>query len=332
MEGRMKVFLSWSGETGNKIASALNNWLPLVIQAVEPFFSTEDIRKGSQWFEDVTDELNKTSYGIICITRDSYKKPWINFESGALAKALNGKSYVTPLLFEVDPSLIQGPLQHFTATRYGDGEDIFRLLQDINNTLEAERQVRPDRLRKEFDVWWPQLEGELSAILEAGADWTGTDFKWLFKTPNLASHLAKYKGDDTCKCTWVITPDAKKNMLAPDFKEAIKTNLGNGVGYTFFVPSTVGLDVVEQGLCDLAADNIKLAVINEKEFDDSAVVDYIILNPLSGAVQGFVESPGAEPGYWIKVSNAAALGFETRFDKWQRKAVPLSQIRHDRLS
>lgn len=328
----MKVFLSWSGATGNKIASALNDWIPLVIQSVELFFSTEDIRKGSQWFEVLAEELNQTSYGIICITPDSDKKPWINFESGALAKALNGKSYVTPLLFEVDPSLIQGPLQHFTATMYGDKEDIFRLIQDINNTLEAERQVRPDRLRKEFDMWWPKLEGELSAILEAGVDWTGTDFEWLFKTANLASHLAKSKGDGTCKCAWVITPDAKKNILTPGFKEAIKSNLENGVGYTFFVPSAVGLEVVEQGLCDLAADNIRLAVIDEKEFNDSAVADYIILNPLSGTVQGFVESPGTEPGYWMKVSNAVALGFETRFGKWEQKAVPLSQIGRERPS
>lgn len=322
----MKVFLSWSGPTSNKIAAALKDWLPLVIQAVEPFFSTEDIRKGSQWFDVVADELNKTSYGIICITQDNYKRPWINFESGALAKALNGKSCVVPLLFEVNPSLVQGPLQHFTATSYGDGEDIFRLLQDINNTLQAEQHVPPERLRKEFDKWWPELKDELRAILDAGTDWPGTDLDWLFKTDNLASYLAKHRGDGTCECTWVITPDATKNMLASAFKGVIKSNLGNGVSYTFFVPRTTELDVIEQGLCDLGTGNVRLAIIDEKEFKDSAVVDYIILNPLSGAVQGFVESPGTASGYWIKVSNPAALGFETRFRKWEEKAVPLSQI------
>lgn len=331
MEGRMKVFLSWSGPTSKNIASALKRWLPLVIQAVELFFSDEDIENGSHWFEVVADELNKTSYGIICLTPDNYKKPWINFESGALAKALNGKSHVTPLLFGFDSSPIQGPLQQFEGTNYVGREDILRLVRDINKTLE-DAQVPADILMKEFDKWWPDLEGELREIMEAGVDWTGTDFEWLFKTANLANLLAKNKDGGTCKCTWVITPDAKKNMLTSDFKEAIKSNLEDGVGYTFFVPSTVGLDVVEQGLCDLDADNVRLAVIDEKEFDDSAVVDYIILNPLSDAVQGFVESPGTETGYWIKVSNAAALGFETRFGKWVKKAVPLSQICNERSS
>ncbi|KXB59407.1 hypothetical protein HMPREF3180_02349 [Leptotrichia wadei] len=44
----MKIFLSWSGEPSKSIAEKFKNWLPNVLQYVEPYFSQQDIELGER--------------------------------------------------------------------------------------------------------------------------------------------------------------------------------------------------------------------------------------------------------------------------------------------
>src|SRR5687768_16996882 len=96
----MKTFISWSGPVSHRVAQALRDWLPLVIQRVDPYVSSEDIEKGRQWLPDISSTLGTSSYGILCITYDNVNSPWLNFEAGALSRSSN-KPYVTPFLFDV---------------------------------------------------------------------------------------------------------------------------------------------------------------------------------------------------------------------------------------
>lgn len=89
----MKVFISWSGARSKAVASKLREWLPDVIQNIEPWMSRHDIKAGERWDKELSGELNDSKFGIICLTSDNYDAPWILFEAGALSKTIDDLSF-----------------------------------------------------------------------------------------------------------------------------------------------------------------------------------------------------------------------------------------------
>ena len=112
----MKVFISWSGERSRQLALCLKNWLPKVIQSLQPWMSAEDIRAGGRWLLEIGTQPEETSFGVVCLKPENLKEPWILFEAGALGKMLRTAS-VCPYLLGVEPSTIAGPLAQFRSSR-----------------------------------------------------------------------------------------------------------------------------------------------------------------------------------------------------------------------
>lgn len=157
----MKLFISWSGEQSHKIALALRDWLPYVIHFADPYVSSEDIDKGARWSTDIASELEKSNFGILCVTNENFEAPWLNFEAGALSKTID-KSRVAPLLFGLKRSDIKsGPLLQFQST-IAEKDDVRKLLDSINDTTEQRLDV--PRLSRIFDKWWPTLEDQFASI------------------------------------------------------------------------------------------------------------------------------------------------------------------------
>ncbi|OAQ38189.1 hypothetical protein A5893_15435 [Pedobacter psychrophilus] len=160
----MKVFLSWSGDLSHKVALELREWIPFVIQSVEPYVSSEDIDKGSRWSIDIAKELEDSSFGILCVTPQNIDAPWLNFEAGALSKAFT-TSNVSPFLFGLKPSdLKKSPLLQFQSTLY-DKKDLLKLVLSINNALVKEK-LDESKLKTTFDVWYEQLKSKLDPLLK----------------------------------------------------------------------------------------------------------------------------------------------------------------------
>ena len=164
----MKVFVSWSGAQSHRVAVALKDWLPLVIQSLDPYVSSEDIKKGARWSGEVEKALLECRFGIICLTEDNLAAPWINFEAGALSKAIeSAQTNVCPFLFNVRQSSVEGPLSQFQSVR-NEKDDVFRLVSSINSTAKNEgERVRTEVLEQSFEAFWPRLDEQLKRIADS---------------------------------------------------------------------------------------------------------------------------------------------------------------------
>ncbi|MCP8687309.1 TIR domain-containing protein [Marinobacterium sedimentorum] len=160
----MKVFISWSGDTSKKVAEAIREWLPTVLQTVKPYFTPSDIEKGTRWSSDIAQELDDSMAGIFCVTSQNLSSQWLMFEAGAISKKVD-QSLVCPILIGLDNSDINGPLTQFQTTLF-EKSDFRRLVSDLNkantsNTLEE------SVLHTVFEKFWPELESKVQFIIES---------------------------------------------------------------------------------------------------------------------------------------------------------------------
>jgi hypothetical protein len=159
----VKVFISWSGDRSKALAKALNDWLPKVIQVIDPFYSP-DMEKGINWITEILDQLADTTFGIICVTPGNMRAPWINLEAGALAKAIPGsKNHVVPIALGFDsPNGLELPLSAFNSMLATE-EAFLGLVKTLNNQLK--RQLDNTQLEATFKMWWPELDTAIKAAL-----------------------------------------------------------------------------------------------------------------------------------------------------------------------
>jgi hypothetical protein len=163
---RVGVFISWSGKNSisHKAALVLREWIPNVIQTAKPWISGVDIDSGAQWAAEMFEALKATTVGIICVTQRNKAEAWINFEAGALAKAMKS-SRVCPLLIDLKPTDLTGPLTTLQMEIL-DKEGLFRVLKMLNGHGGSE-SLPEETLRRAFEKWWPDLDAEMTKITSA---------------------------------------------------------------------------------------------------------------------------------------------------------------------
>jgi len=144
-----------------KVAQIFREWLPSVIQSIEPYVSSEDIDKGARWSTDIATELADSTFGILCVTKDNLEAPWLSFEAGALSKTME-KSFVTPFLFDIKRSEVKGPILQFQSTIF-EKEDIKKMVKTLNKAS-GDTGISETRLDNYFDVWYPTLENKLNEL------------------------------------------------------------------------------------------------------------------------------------------------------------------------
>jgi hypothetical protein len=169
MFAAMRVFISWSGEPSKRVAVALRDWLPKVIQRLEPWVSEVDIGAGKRWGKEVADALDATEFGILCVIPTNSEAPWLTFEAGTMASQWE-EARVCPYLLGMGAAqLPPGPLTQFQAS-IADRDGTFGLVRSLNGAL-SEGTLKDGTLEAAFEAFWPKLEEVLEGIdLGEGAD------------------------------------------------------------------------------------------------------------------------------------------------------------------
>ena len=158
---KLKAFISWSGDDSRAIAEALRDWIPLVLQRVQPWVSSGDIEAGARWNLEIATELEASKFGIICMTPQNLNRPWILFEAGALGKTLDS-TFVCPYLHNLDIAQLPAPLAQFHGAS-ADKKGTWQLVLTLNQSL-GKHGLPAEHLRKVFRRLWPLLAKTLESV------------------------------------------------------------------------------------------------------------------------------------------------------------------------
>lgn len=159
--GNVKVFISWSGPSAKVVAKALHSGIDESFDMVTPFMSEADIGAGERGLRVIERELKGSAFGIIIVTPQNMHAPWLNFEAGALSKALdNLENRVVPLLVGISGTKEwSGPLTQFQARSTSRAD-----VQDILEAIGVAAGVAPSRIAKRIDGWWSNFERALEEV------------------------------------------------------------------------------------------------------------------------------------------------------------------------
>ena len=127
----------------------------------KPWMSEEDIGKGRRWGPEIAKKLETSKVGIICVTPYNVSAPWLNFEAGAISKAVT-EARVCAFLHGLKPADVAGPLSQFQAT-VAEQEDVKRLLMSLNDAMDQSK-LTAEQLHRAFELWWPELRKDLTQI------------------------------------------------------------------------------------------------------------------------------------------------------------------------
>jgi hypothetical protein len=159
----MKIFVSWSGERSKELARLLKDWLPKVIQECDPWFSEKDIPSGAPWPTEISNNLNRARFGIMCVTPENLNAPWLFFEAGALTSRMKKDRLVCPLLLGMEKDKLGTPLGLFQSRIASDEKDMLLLLKNINDNCDG-KKLEEKILEEAFEKYKAEFFDEVKKM------------------------------------------------------------------------------------------------------------------------------------------------------------------------
>lgn len=126
--------------------------------------SDVDIEAGQRGLREIESALEGSKFGIIVVTPENHERPWLNFEAGALSRAVNGEARVVPVLVGMSKATdLTGPLSQFQAQLWSE-EGVRNLFGSLGTVLGLRTEVINDRVGSA----WPRLNNDTQDALRAG--------------------------------------------------------------------------------------------------------------------------------------------------------------------
>ena len=164
----MDIFISWSGQQSENVATDLKNWLIQLFPTIKIFISKE-IKPGKRGLNEIAKVLKKSSFGVICATDESIIAPWVLFESGCISISESIEyTHVIPYLIDISgDKLSKNPIGQFQYIK-SDKDGTYALVKTIYGIYKKLENDNRDEfaLKESFETNWPKLEEKLVLIKE----------------------------------------------------------------------------------------------------------------------------------------------------------------------
>lgn len=129
---RAMIFISHISEEEN-LALALSKLIKENFASMlDVFVST--IPLGTVWFEGIERALNECELAIVLASPESVKRPWINFESGAIFS--RGKTVIPLCHSGITKNSLPEPLKHLQAVDASDPNGLQHMIHSIGVVLD----------------------------------------------------------------------------------------------------------------------------------------------------------------------------------------------------
>lgn len=142
-----EVFISWGGEKAKKYAKFLEDLLNQVFGKKAETFYSGSIESGTVWLSRINSALEESKVGIIILTKESVKRPWVNFEAGAIFKADIENNSIIPICVDISfDDLETHPLRFFQSRYYFTWENIMDLFTYLADKLKWQYKMELSKI------------------------------------------------------------------------------------------------------------------------------------------------------------------------------------------
>lgn len=158
----MRVFISWSGQASLVAAVAVKEFIDVVFAGtVTTFVSDQDISAGDRFNEVIAQGLEDAELGLLLVTPDNTRSPWLLFEAGALAsRSFRGSAI--PILLGLERAALEPPLSQFQNVLGVDRDGFLAICARIRESA----TINTRSFETLFEAQWPMLNASIRESLD----------------------------------------------------------------------------------------------------------------------------------------------------------------------